>query len=80
MSAAEQKCGYAHAGTFGHECGRPAVFAGRKPSDKTKSGIFWAARCAECRDLTGQDNHGITSWEPLDQAKHVNTWIGSAAC
>jgi hypothetical protein len=71
---ANTTCGYGHAGTFGHECGRPAVVAGAKPSESTKSGIFWSARCADCKELTGRDNWGITRWEPLDPAKHVNEW------
>lgn len=68
------RCAYAYPGTFGHECGRPALFAGAKPSESTKSGTFWSYRCAECKDLTGEDNRGITRWEQLDPAKHVNEW------
>jgi hypothetical protein len=74
MATIDAKCGYAHPGTYGHECGRPALFAGARPSDKTANGVFYAARCAECKDLTGPDNHGITRWEPLDLAKHTNQW------
>lgn len=78
MSALTATCGYAQAGTFGHQCGRPAVFAGAKASESTKTGVFWAARCAECKELTGGDNRGVTHWEPFDAARHVNEWPDAA--
>lgn len=68
------RCGYAQPGTFGHECGRPAVFVGIKPSIFAATGTFYAYRCAECREFTGEDNWGITSWESADPARHVNVW------
>jgi hypothetical protein len=77
---AAPKCSYAAAGTFGHECGRPAVAAGAKPSDTGVIGrVFWNLRCADCRHLPGRDNWGITHWEPLDAAKHVNRWPDALA-
>lgn len=68
------RCTYAYPGTYGHECGRPAVFAGVKASEYTANGLYFAHRCAECRDATGRDNCGIRTWEPLDQTKHRNVW------
>ena len=79
MSTLDSKCGYAQPGTFGHECGRQALFAGSTPSERTKSGVFWHARCGECKDLKGPDNRGVQRWEPLDPAKHVNEWKAGAA-
>lgn len=67
-------CGYAPSGTWGHECGKPALFAGSRTSDKTVSGIYWASRCRDCIDLTGRDNQGIRYWEPIDHEKHRNEW------
>jgi len=79
MSTRDTKCGYAHPGTYGHECGRPAVFVGIQPSTYTSNGVFYAARCAECKELTGPDNRHIQRWEPLDPAKHINQWHRAGA-
>ena len=67
-------CGYAFPGTYGHECGKPATLAGSHPSELTRSGIYWARRCAECAALTGPDNALIRKWEPLDPITHRNEW------
>lgn len=66
-------CWYSHLGSFGHECGKPAVVAGCKPSKDTKSGVFWTFRCAACAELPGQDNWGVKEWRPLHEAK-PNEW------
>lgn len=72
MSVADNTCSFAHRGTFGHECGKPAVVAGSRPSDLTTTGTYWAARCAECQCYRGGENTGITKWEPLDLTRHRN--------
>lgn len=72
MSVADNTCSFAQPGTFGHECGRPAVVAGSRPSDLTTTGTYWAARCAECQGYRGGENTGITQWEPLDLTRHRN--------
>lgn len=67
------RCGFAYPGTYGHECGKPAVCVAVLKSDRTKSGLFYAGRCAECKDETaGPDNRGITHFEPI--ADQRNEW------
>jgi hypothetical protein len=69
-----RSCNFAWPGTYGHECGKPAVFAGLKRSDMTRDGIYWSRRCAECKDITGGENAGIERFEPLDPQRHRNRW------
>ncbi len=71
-SSAPRKCSFAFPGTYGHECGRPAVVAGGRTSDMTTSGTYWAARCTECQGHKGGENTGIAAWEPLDLVRHAN--------
>lgn len=72
MAIDDTRCSYAAAGTYGHECGRPGMFVGIKASEVTRSGVFYAVRCASCREATGRENWGIKQWEPLDPTQHVN--------
>jgi hypothetical protein len=65
-------CCYAHAGTYGNECGKPALFTRTRPSERTKSGVFYARRCADCVDLTGRENWGMSPSVPFDAAAHIN--------
>ena len=67
------KCSFAYPGTYGHECGRPSTWVGRKPSEHTVSGVFFAHRCDECKDARGQDNIGVSQWQrlPADPASQV---------
>lgn len=74
LESLKVRCGFAQAGTYGHECGGPATLAGARKSDLTKSGIYWARRCPECAKIKGGENIGITNFVPLDQAQHVNEW------
>lgn len=67
-------CAYSAPGTYNHECGRPAVVAGARPSLRTVSGTYWCLRCEHCQDLTYRDNWGISRWEPLDPQRHRNEW------
>lgn len=73
-----EKCSYAHAGTYGHECGKPPLFTGIQSSANTVNGVFYAARCAECKELTGRDNWAIREWLPFDPIAHVNRWKSQA--
>lgn len=68
-------CSFSHAGTFNHECGKPATLAGSKPSQHTVSGVYWSHRCASCALERGRDNHGVRAWVPLDPAVHTNEWL-----
>lgn len=69
------RCGYAYPGTYGHECGAPAVCVAVKKSDLTRSGLFYSGRCAECRDATaGDDNRRILRFEPVNETAQVNEW------
>lgn len=61
------KCGYAAPGTYGHECGRPAVIAAVKASDLipawTSSSLAGAASAAMRRvGTTGAC--GSSPWSP----------------
>ena len=68
-------CSFAFPGTYGHECGAPAVVVGTKRVTSTKTGIYYARRCAKCAAIKGGENIGITSWQPFDEAAHINQWI-----
>lgn len=70
----DNRCTYAYPGTYGHECGRPATLAASRPSEHTANGIYWAARCADCSKLGGQDNRGLRGFVPYDPVKHANDW------
>ncbi len=74
VHASESTCGFAWPGTYGHECGKPAVVAAPKPSALTLSGVFWAARCETCRQIKGGENAGLSQWETLDLTRHRNVW------
>lgn len=65
-------CGFAYPGTYGHECGAKAILAGSRKSDLTKSGIYWAKRCASCAAEKGGENAGITNFVPFNPDIHVN--------
>lgn len=68
------KCGYAAPGTYGHECGRPAVIAAVKASD-LMPGLdeFVSGRCGECRNAKGRDNWGVR-FEPLEPGRDKPYW------
>ena len=68
------RCGFAAAGTYGHECGSPATLAGARLSSLTKSGIYWAKRCPACAEIVGGENRGIRQFVPLDLTLHRNEW------
>lgn len=66
------KCGFAYPGTYGHECGKPAILFAVKRSNSTKSGFFYAGRCAECAKVQGLENRDVIWHEPLNGQK--NEW------
>lgn len=65
-------CGFAHAGTYGHECGKAASHVGIKKSDMTKSGLYFARRCPECMAIKGGENSNVIRFEVLDPEAHRN--------
>lgn len=67
-------CAFAEPGTFGHECGKPAVLVGARSSDMTTSGTFYLRRCEACAKQVGGENTGVTKWEQFNPAVHVNTF------
>ena len=73
MSA--DRCGFAAPGTFGHECGAPAVLVATRKSTETRSGLFYAKRCAQCAAIKGGENAGLSAFKPFVAAEHVNEWL-----
>ena len=65
-------CSFAFPGTYGHECGSPAVKVAIRKSDVTKNGIYYARRCAKCATIKGGENSGLTQWQDYQPATHVN--------
>ena len=65
-------CGFAFPGTYGHECGAPAIMYAVKPSDNTRSGIYYGPRCAKCMEAKGRDNDDVIRYEPI--GAQVNNW------
>jgi len=68
------RCCFAAAGTYGHECGAPATLAASKPCPDTVSGVFWTRRCPECAKIKGGENAPYKTFVPFDPAVHVNRW------
>jgi len=73
-AAVGPRCSFAWPGTFGHECGAPAVLVGQRPSKHTKNGVFYAFRCASCAKFKGGENRDYPSFVPIDPAVHRNEW------
>ena len=59
------RCGFAHPGTYGHECGAPAVEAFVFPSELTRDGQYFTGRCEKCAKIRGGENAGLIRREPL---------------
>lgn len=59
--ATDGKCHNAEPGTYGHECGKPAVWIGTKQSG------FRAGYCDKCK-RQGHEARGVTRWETLTPA------------
>ena len=58
LGVADGKCHNAEAGTFNHECGRPATWIG------TKSNGFRSGFCDDCKER-GWERNGYVTWEPV---------------
>ena len=67
-------CTFAHPGTFGHECGTPAVSVAVQTSDLTVGGIYYARRCVECAQIKGGENAGTIRFERFNPETHQNAW------
>ena len=59
------RCGFAYPGTYGHECGAPAVEVFVFHSELTRDGQFFTGRCEECAKIRGGENSGLVRREPL---------------
>lgn len=57
------RCVNAEPGTFGHECGTPALFIGTRPAIG-----FQACFCADCKER-GQDARQYGHWQALEMAR-----------
>jgi hypothetical protein len=62
--ATDGKCHNAEPGTFGHECGKPAVWIGTQ-ADGFKSGF-----CVACR-ARGWEARSCIAWEPMDPSSNT---------
>jgi hypothetical protein len=75
MHALRISCNFAQAGTYGHECGKPAVYARKGRSKLTATGVYWARRCASCADVKGGENSGLDAPVPYDPIEHANVFV-----
>lgn len=62
--ATDGKCHNSNAGTFGHECGRPATWLGQKPNG------YQSGFCDQCKEH-GDERHAFTSWIKLGTAPAI---------
>ena len=67
-------CGFAHPGTYGHECGAPATKVASEKSEKTRNGLFYARRCDKCAQIKGGENTGLRNWQAYRPEVHINQW------
>ncbi len=68
------KCGFAAAGTYGHECGKPSTVVFVKKSERTVSGEFFVGRCDECAMIRGGENRNVIRRESVHG--QTNEWKG----
>jgi hypothetical protein len=74
-TTASKICSFAMSGTYGHECGAPAVVIAVKRNCKlTHSGVFYTGRCAGCMAIKGGENADIVEYQPI--SGQVNDWNG----
>ncbi|MDE2472929.1 MAG: hypothetical protein KGL35_30510 [Bradyrhizobium sp.] len=64
LYATDGKCHNAELGTYGHECGKPAVWIGTKRSG------FRSGFCAECKQR-GYEARAMVSWERVGAREAV---------
>ncbi len=64
LYATDGKCHNANAGTYGHECSKPAVWLGRSPTG------FTSGFCDDCR-RNGTEGRGCVAalWRPISKAR-----------
>lgn len=84
-----ERCGFAYSGTYGHECGAPAVKVAVFHLGKQDGGngrwdgdVFYSGRCESCATIKGGENAGAVKIEALDG--HVNRlvhvqWVADVA-
>ncbi|MFA4971765.1 MAG: hypothetical protein WC683_04080 [bacterium] len=65
-------CGFAEAGTYGHECGKPGVLVAVKRSEMTEDGLFFSGRCEAHSKRTDGEGRGVLRYEPY--AGQTNKW------
>jgi hypothetical protein len=65
-------CNYAQPGTYGHECGRPAIYALPLHSEKKPSGVFYSRRCESCKDNLEHGDVPLSGLVPFDSIAHQN--------
>jgi len=56
--ATDGKCHNAEPGTYGHECGKPAIWIG------TKANGFKSGFCDHCKKY-GYERHGMMGWQKI---------------
>lgn len=75
QSLPRQTCSLAHPGTFGHECGAPAVLIAVFNSTVKPGTLFYTGRCqAHAHDKRAYENAGMLRLEPLGQPHQINTF------
>jgi len=62
--AIDGKCHNAEAGTYGHECGRPAVWTAESMSG------FRCGFCDDCRQH-GAEARGMHGWQPFNRPREI---------
>lgn len=59
LYATDGLCHNAEPGSYGHECSKPAVWIGTKPSG------FQSGYCAACK-VQGYEARGVVQWRKLE--------------
>ena len=62
--ATDGLCHNANSGTYGHECGKPAVWLGIRPASEGYAG-FASGFCDRCRNH-GTEAKDYPMWEPYN--------------
>lgn len=70
-------CNYSQPGTYGHECGRPAVYALPLHSERNSSGVYYARRCNTCRDKLEHADRLLSDPVPFNPSLHTNSQISN---
>ena len=67
-------CSFAFPGTYGHECGSPAVLVATSKSTATRNGLYFARRCEKCAQIKGGENTDLSAFVPYQPELHRNQW------